>query len=125
MSEVDLNGAIRSLVASAVEEALSPYQGVLERMTQFMGPGAAAPRSAPAPVAAPARRRGRPARKTAGAANGAGDVSKFKEGQTVHYKQGRGAFEAVVKKVDAANGLLTLERGSDGKVVMRPAAKVY
>lgn len=46
------------------------------------------------------------------------------EGQTVLYRQGRGAFKATVVEVDHATGLVKVKREGDGKVVTRPAAKL-
>jgi len=126
MSNVDLNASIRGLVSGEVEKILLPYRQILERMAQFMGekpakrgPGRP-PKAAVAAGGKKHRRKGRKARKA-----GKGDVSKFREGQTVHYKQGRGEFEASVVAIDLAAGSLLLERAKDGKKVNRPAAKVY
>ncbi len=125
---VDLDSAIRSLVAEEVEKTLAPYRDVLERFSRAIGdapvrrgPGRP-PRnvSAPAP-AAPKRRR---ARRAAGAGE-KGDVSKFTEGQDVKYRQGRGEFEATITRIDREKNVLTLARKSDGKKVERPPAKVY
>ena len=132
---VDLNSAIRGIVATEVAAVIAPYQTILARMASFMGSAAPAtatvrrgpgrPRKSAAPVAAaakPARRKQR--RRGSVAKAGAKAAAKFTEGQRVIYKQGRGAFEAKVLSVDIAKGKVTLERVSDGKKVKRPAAKV-
>ncbi len=126
MANVDLNDAISSLVASEVERVLQPYRGVLERMAEFAGvstvvkrgPGRP-PASAAAATTTVARRSRRPVREMGG------DVSDFREGQSVQYKQGRGIFDATVLSVNVESGMLMLQRSKDGKKVERPASKVY
>jgi transcriptional regulator with XRE-family HTH domain len=51
-------------------------------------------------------------------------ASEFIEGETVQYRQGRGVFAATVVEINAKSGVVTLERMSDLKKVVRPAAKV-
>jgi sRNA-binding protein len=126
MANVDLNSAIRNLVSAEVEKTLQPYRQMLERFAQAIGSAPAArgpgrPRKVAA-EAAPARRGGRKARKAVAVA---GDAAKFSEGQSVRYKQGRGEFEAKVVSVDKETNIVTVERAKDGKVVARPAAKIY
>ena len=128
MPNVDLNSAIRSLVAGEVEKILLPYKHLLERMAQFVGGKPAAkrgpgrpPKAVKAAVGGKRRqRRGKKARK-----GSKGDVSRFHDGQAVRYKQGRGEFAASVVSIDKDAGTLTLERTKDGKKVVRPAFKVY
>ncbi|HEY3446754.1 MAG TPA: hypothetical protein VGK67_10340 [Myxococcales bacterium] len=120
MAKVDLNTAIRNLVAVEVERTLEPYRQLLERLEQFVG-GAPARRGPGRPPKAGGR--GRPGRKAAKA--GTGDASKFKVGQAVKYRQGRGEFEATVAAVDTEKNLVSLERSKDGKKVDRPASKIY
>ena len=119
MAKVDLNTAIRNLVAVEVERTLEPYRQLLERLEQFVG-GASVRRGPGRPPKA--GNRGRPARR---AKVGAGDASKFKVGQAVKYRQGRGEFEATVSAVDTEKNLVSLERSKDGKKVDRPASKIY
>jgi hypothetical protein len=116
--------AIHSLVAEAVESALAPHRHILERLAELLdgaapqkrGPGRP-PKSAAAPKRK-GRRRGGKARKASGAAK------HFSAGEKVIYKQGRGSFEAMIVRTDAAKGLVTIERISDGKRVVRPATKL-
>jgi hypothetical protein len=125
----DLNSAIATIVAAEVARSLEPYRHVLERVEAFIGGaprrGPGRPRKNPVPVMAVPpvaartrrRRRGRPA--------AGGDVSKFADGQTVRYRQGRGEFEATVISIDKQRNVLTLRRVSDKKEVDRPPSKVY
>ena len=55
---------------------------------------------------------------------GRGDASKFKDGQAVRYKQGRGEFEAKVVKIDADSNTVTIQRAKDGKKTMNPLLAV-
>ena len=80
------------------------------------GPGR--PRKAPA---AAGRRKG--------ARRGSGKkalrlAKKLSPNQIVEYRQGRGTFEAKVVALDAETGMVTVERVSDGKKVVRPATKI-
>ena len=120
MPRVDLNDAIRNLVAGEVERTLAPYQQLLARLEQFMG-GAPAPRGPGRPPKAGGR--ARPARRPAKL--GKGDASKFKVGQAVKYRQGRGEFEATVSAVDTGTNIVSIERIKDGKKIDRPASKLY
>jgi hypothetical protein len=122
MANVDLNGAISSLVASEVERVLQPYRGLLDRMAEFAGVSTVVKRGPgrpPASVAAVVRRPRRVVREMGG------DASDFREGQAVQYKQGRGIFDATVLSVSVESGMLMLQRSKDGKKVERPASKVY
>ncbi|MGC4115864.1 MAG: hypothetical protein QM765_14970 [Myxococcales bacterium] len=118
MARDDRNTAIRNLVAVEVERTLEPYRELLERAEQFVS-GAPARHGPGRPPKAAGR--ARPARR---AAKGSGDASKFKVGQAVKYRQGRGEFEATVAEVDAEKNLVTVERSKDGKKVVRPASKI-
>ncbi len=118
MANVDLNAAIRSLVAAEVEQALEPYRDLLERMENFVR--GAAPRG---PVAVAKKKPGRKPGKRAAKAKG--DASKFSVGQSVKYKQGRGEFEATVRSVDLEANTVEIERVKDGKKLSRPAGKIY
>jgi len=122
MATVDLDAAIRALVADEVERTLEPYRHLLDRMAHFVGAEAPRRSARPARVAAaggrPGRGRGRKGGRKA-------DAGRFHEGQLVRYKQGRGEFEAKVLKVDADNNSVFLERVNDGKKVERPAHKIY
>lgn len=110
----DLNVLIRTLVAQEIAASLRPIRESLRRLE------ALATRAE--------SRRGRPARAASRrAAGGQADVriaQGISTGQTVEYKQGRGAFPAKVLGVDLEKGLVRLERMSDGKEVVRPASKV-
>jgi sRNA-binding protein len=122
MPNVDLNAAIRKLVAAEVDRTLEPYQQMLERLVQLLGQKPARRGPGRPPKAAGARR-GRKARKAR--KGGKGDASRFREGQVVKYRQGRGEFEATVLAVDVENNSVKLERKKDGKKVERPATKIY
>jgi len=126
-SATDIANSITTMITEEVSIALAPYRTVLEQMAEFLGGTRARPvaRRKPRrkvearPVRrAPRRRRGSAARRTSRL------IKRFAEGQTVHFKQGRGSFEAKVVEIDLKKGALTLERTSDGKKVSRPAAKV-
>ncbi len=51
-------------------------------------------------------------------------ASKFSKGQKVQYRQGRGTFDARVVEINEKRGVVFLERMSDKRKVVRPAAKV-
>jgi hypothetical protein len=53
-----------------------------------------------------------------------GNASRFRVGQLVSYRQGRGAFNAKVIAVDAKTNTVTVKNPSKPARV-RPAAKVY
>jgi hypothetical protein len=128
MPDSDLNAAIRSLVADEVAAALDPYGALLERMSGLFGSapvrrGPGRPRKAVAKEAKPApvhrrRRRGSKAKAAARAA------SKLSVGQKVSYNVGRGKFEGKVVRIDVSLGKVVVERLTDGKRALRPAAKV-
>ncbi len=128
MPNVDLNSAIASVVSDEVARALAPYQNVLDRLSRMVG-------IAPAPVSKPAlRKRGRPpkavptpgrrAMRAAANHDGAGEFSKFAEGQMVKYKQGKGTFDARVIGLNPSQGTVLLQRTSDGKKVERLASRI-
>jgi hypothetical protein len=132
MPTLDLNDAVRSLVADEVDAALAPYRSTLQALATLAGGGAVRrgpgrpPGSRNKGAGRPAKaRRGRPPKRAARSAGGGGDASKFSNGQAVRYKQGRGEFAAKVVKIDANNNRVTIERDHDGKKVVRPADKVY
>ncbi len=121
--------AIRAVVAKEVEDALGPYREMLADLSKFVGGDLASAGSRGTfEAAAPARiRRTRSAGTSAGSGRYAAQgelASKFSEGQKVQYRQGRGIFDARVVGIDAKKGVVTLERMSDQKKVVRPAAKV-
>jgi len=122
MANVDLNAAIRNLVAAEVEKTLEPYRELLERMESFVR--GEAPKRGPGrpPKAAGAKK---PGRKPGKRAKAQGDASKFQVGQAVKYKQGRGEFDATVTGVDVEANTVQIERSKDGKKLTRPAGKVY
>ncbi len=121
--------AIRAIVAKEVEDALVPYREMLADLTKFVGGELASEGSGRTlGAAAPARMRRARRAPTSGASGRYADqaelASKFSEGQKVQYRQGRGTFAARVVGIDAKKGVVTLERMSDKKNVVRPAAKV-
>jgi hypothetical protein len=121
MARIDLTNALRALVNEEVENALAPHREALQRISSFLGVG-------------PTSHRG-PGRQSAWGATGRtrrvsqtldrGDASKFKEGQQVRYRQGRGEFEAKVVRIDSQTNTVTVQRVRDGKRVARPASKLY
>lgn len=113
MSAVDFDAAVRTVVTSEIESALAPHRDLLDRMVAFLGQ----------PPAASVSRRGGEQSRTQKAPTG--DVSRLQVGQTVRYRQGRGEFDALITKIDAASGFVTLTRVFDNKLVERPASKVY
>ena len=122
MPPIDFNDAVRAAVADEVERVLGPHLEVLRRLSSAFGTGGGDGRVRR--TAGPgARRRGRPGRRAQ--VGGRGDASKFKEGQKVRFKQGRGEFDATVTSIDSNTNTLTLKRDRDGKRVERPASKVY
>jgi hypothetical protein len=121
MPPIDFNDAVRAAVADEIDRVLGPHMETLKRLSNAFGTG---PDGRERRAAGPGpRRRGRPARR--GAIGGRGDASKFKEGQKVRFKQGRGEFDATVTAIDGSTNTLTLKRDKDGKRVERPASKVY
>src|ERR687887_1631675 len=121
MPPIDFNDAVRAAVADEVERVLGPHLETLRRLSSAFGTagdGRVRRTAGPAP-----RRRGRPGRRAQ--TGGRGDASKFKEGQKVRFKQGRGEFDATVTSIDSNTNTLTLKRDRDGKRVERPASKGY
>ena len=121
--------AIRAIVVEEVKEALGPYHDMLADLSRFVGSGpASAGPTGRVKAAAPGRvGRTRLAATSARSGRYAGQAelaSKFSEGEKVQYRQGRGVFDARVVGIDATKGVVTLERMSDKKNVVRPAAKV-
>lgn len=119
MANVDLNTAIKNLVATEVAKTLEPYRLMLERLAAFIE-GSPAPRGPGRPPKAAGGKRGRKARK-----NGKNAASKFEAGMAVRYRQGRGEFDAKVASVDVEKNQVALVRAKDGKKVNRPASKIY
>jgi sRNA-binding protein len=121
MAEIDLNAAIQVIIAAAVDSDLAPYRELLDRMAKLTGADMRVPsRAPPARVEAPVhRRRGRNANTNTA------NVGAFTVGQKVSYKQGRGAFEALVAKIDIETDTLMLQRCIDRKMVERPMSKIY
>jgi hypothetical protein len=87
----------------------------------LLGPEAGAPASAPAARA----RRTRQAKVPAAPPPPPAPPSKRQGFQRVHYRQGRGTFEAKILRFDSASKRVELERLSDGKRLWRPANKVF
>lgn len=119
--------AIRILVAKEVHDALAPYREALASLVEFAGGKPASPASASASAGAAPQRRGRRAAASGGSRGSAASteaVGNFTEGQRVQYRQGRGTFDAKIVAIDGKKGLLTLERETDQKKVVRPASKV-
>jgi len=123
----DLEVAIRAVVAEELAAALAPHKALLGKVSKFLvKAGGRGPGRPPKAVAAKAKAKkpARRARRGSKAKAAAHAAAKFKAGQKVFYKQGRGTFEAKVVRVDAAKGLITVQRNKDGKRVARPAAKL-
>jgi hypothetical protein len=123
MSKPAFAEAISTLVAKEVREALAPYQEALASLVEFAGGRPGGTLAASSATATPNRR----ARRASGVRGGAASAefaSQFVEGQKVQYRQGRGTFDARVVGINAEKGTVTLERASDQKTVVRPAAKV-
>jgi hypothetical protein len=118
----NLDRAIRAIVAEEIAESLAPLRRLLGRMAIQMRetPARRGPGRPPKSAATPVRRRRRGAKAKAALRA----AKNFHEGQKVVYKQGRGSFDAKVVRVDAAKGLVTVERLKDGKRVVRPPAKL-
>ena len=116
MPKLDLQAALRNLIAAQVEAALEPHRALLaslENLAREQGAVKEAPRAA---TRRPAGRRA--------ARNVAAPATSFSPGQMVSYRQGRGTFEAKVIEVDLERGELKLQREKDGKRVERPFQKV-
>lgn len=121
-----IEAAIQTMVADAVQAALAPYGDILTRFQSLMAPVAAKrgpgrPPKAAGFAAAPVKvkaKRGRKAKKAKAV------VNTFKVGDVVAYKQGRGTFQATVIELDEVTGLLVLERASDGKRILRKPAAI-
>jgi hypothetical protein len=121
----DLEVAIRAVVAEELAAALAPHKALLGKVSKFLvKAGGRGPGRPPKAVAAKAKKPARRARRGSKTKAAASAAAKFKAGQKVFYKQGRGTFEAKVVRVDAAKGLITVQRNKDGKRVARPAAKL-
>lgn len=123
MANPDLSGLLAAMVEKKVQEVLEPHLDALERLSSFLG--------VPSTRRGPGRPRGSRniSRRTTAKGRGTGrlakgDASAFHEGQKVTYRQGRGEFEAKVIKSDVKANLVTVERMTDGKRVVRPAAKL-
>ena len=102
MPKNNFDAAIRNLVGEEIERSLVPYRELLSQIADFVGlPGRRGPGRPPKALAAPAGRKRRGARRA-----GKGDASKFKEGQAVQYKQGRGVFDATVISIDRERNLV-------------------
>jgi hypothetical protein len=122
VNDTDFDAVVRSFVADELGRRLAPFRGLLARLEK-----------AKAAVAMP-RGPGRPRRShleaaaaivTGRAAPHAARAHRaFKPGDVVHYRQGRGSFEAFVIRAEA-KGRLVVERVSDGKRVVRPTAKLF
>lgn len=95
---------IQKFAQAKVEEALAPYKDTILRLGQFL--------NLPVPPVSTAPKAFVQAQVT------------LQAGQRVHYKQGRGQFEATVLSVNSANGTAKLQR-IDGKQIVRPMHKIY
>ena len=129
MPTTDLNTATCSLVADEVAAALDPFMNVLERMSSLLGTspvhrGPGRPPKTALKEAGPIARRRYHRSRGSRAKAAVRAAKKLSEGQNVHYRQGKGTFEAKVVSIDAATGKVELERVGDGKKVLRPAIKV-
>lgn len=118
---IDLNVAIRAIVAEEVEAALAPHREALERIEAFLGVGAPTRRRARQP-GAPAEelpRRTAPLRSSE-----RGDASRFQRGQRVRIKVGRGSDLGTVQDLDLRTNSVLVKRDKGGDVVKRPASRV-
>ncbi|HCF57376.1 MAG TPA: hypothetical protein DFS52_05215, partial [Myxococcales bacterium] len=143
MAQLDLEKALRKVIATQVQQALAPHLVLLEALAKLVrdhaqtGPAAGSrnarqPRRDPKPAAdsrnvvataAPARaqRARRSAPSTAASANAA--PCPFAIGQEVQIRQGRGLLDATVRAVQA-DGSLLLEAGRERRQVVRKVSKV-
>jgi sRNA-binding protein len=142
MAQLDLEKALRKVIARQVREALAPHLVMLEALAKLVRdhgqPDAAGSRPArrssrgqqpPADsrnvvaTAAPgkASRTRRSSASTSARANG--DASPFTVGQEVQIRQGRGLLDATVMAIQA-DGSLLLEAGKERRQVVRQASKV-
>ena len=119
MRNTDFDAVVRGFVAEELEKRLAPYHKLLSRLEQARaavplkrGPGRPRRADLETVAAIVTGRRASPAARRS-----------FKAGDVVHYRQGRGSFEAFVVRTDA-KGHLVVERVSDGKRVTRPASKL-
>lgn len=109
-----------ALVNKGVAKALSPYRDAILELAEMVRN--AAPDAQKKHQTTPkAKRAPAEPRVVKGAIEAA---AGFAIGQKVHYRQGRGEFEATVEVADKNTGELVLKRLSDGKIVRRPATKV-
>ncbi len=115
--------AIRIIVAREIHDALAPYREALASLIEFGGGTPGGVPASPSGEAAP-KRRVRLAKSPRTSAASAEVAAKLSTGQKVQYRQGRGVFDAKVIEIDAAKGLVTVERLNDKKQVVRPAAKI-
>lgn len=130
MSEIQkpgINEAIAALVAAEVSKAMAAHEPNLARLQTFLSGGVASPTaSAAAKKTTTATKPGtKPAVHTAGGPGAVVAAAKYKEGEKVIYKQGRGDFPSVILEINRETGILTVKRDKDGKVIERPADKVY
>ncbi len=118
MDEVDFEAVVKELVAEELARRLARYRDLLDRFEQ-------------ARRALPKRHRaGRPPRAQLERAAAAlfrevprrPAPNSVEPGQKVHYRQGRGTFEARVVRLDGDR--VVLERLADGKRVARPLSKL-
>jgi hypothetical protein len=117
---LNLDSAIRALVAEEVARVLFPHQNTLSRLEGLFGtPGARAAVKGSVKGAAKGRKASRKADKAKRI-----DWARYAEGAKVTYQVGRGTFDAKIVAIDKDSGLLTLERAKDKKKFQRAAAKV-
>jgi hypothetical protein len=112
-AHLDIAAKLRSIIALEVERALAPYLEALD---------SARHRPAPQPNRVVAAGIAQP--KRARRAHKAAAPVSFEIGQRVLYRQGRGQFAAKVSGIDQGKGFVEVTRESDGKQVLRPAAKL-
>lgn len=117
MTKGSMDELLKAMIKDEVESQLKQYKDMMEKLAQKV-PAASAPKAAKAD---------RPRRAVKAVISDAAlaAVVQYKIDQVVSYKQGRGAFNAKVIGIDVAKGMLKVQRIGDGKVVDRPADKVY
>ena len=131
MRETDFVQVVEQMVAEELALRLAPFQQLLGRLDQARatlklrhGPGRP-PRAEVEQLQAILLGTGKAsAGRKARTAKAARKAAKaYEPGDVVHYRQGRGTFEAFVIRTEP-DGEIVVERVSDGKRVKRPASKL-
>lgn len=115
---MEMQEQFEALVAKGVAKALEPHRDAILALAKLVNE---AEPDAPEKRPAVRKKEATEPRVVKGAVEAAG---QFSVGQKVHYRQGRGIFEATVEEINSNTGELALKRIADGKIVSRPAVKV-